>query len=185
MSFTVSGIDATVPLEPATPVELPLVEQVAHAMDIFVVAHGSGHHDLGHGRDVDADAQAEEYEADQLALRICRPIGEHDRTPLWNPYLASGSGAVIVLKALEALRRVEHLLVAPMPPVGTHPTADERVARFDSVAAIQPGSFRVLKGFRTAGLGVMEAAGAVLDGYVAAMAEEDRKQLVAMRRALW
>lgn len=154
-------------------------------MEIFIVAHEYGHHDHGHGRDPGADARAEEYEADQFALRICRSIGEHDRTPIWNPYLASGSGAVIVLKAIEALRRFEHLLGAPMPPVSTHPTADERIARFDWVAAIEPGSFRVLEGFRTASLRVMKAAGAVLDGYVAAMAEEDRKQLVAMRRALW
>ena len=185
MSFAMSGTNATVPFEPATPVEQPLVEQVARAMEIFIVAHEYGHHDHGHGRDLGADARVEEYEADQFALRICRPIGEHDRTPIWNPYLASGSGAVIVLKALEALRRFEHLLGAPMPPVGTHPSADERIARFDSVAAIEPGSFLVLKGFRTASLRIMEAAGAVLDGYVASMAEENRKQLVAMRRALW
>ncbi len=185
MSFAMSGTNATVPFEPATPAELPLVEQVARAMEIFIVAHEYGHHDHGHGRDLRADVRAEEYEADQFALRICRPIGERDRTPVWNPYLASGSGGVIVLKALEALRCFGRVLGAPMPPVGTHPTADERIARFDSVAAIEPGAFSVLKGFRTASLRVMGAASALLDEYLAALSESDRKRLGAMRRELW
>lgn len=185
MSFAMTGTNATVPFEPSDPTQVRLVEQVARAMELFVVAHEYGHHHHGHGRDPEADARIEEFEADQFALRIGRPIGERDRMPIWNPYLASGSGGVIVLKALETLRRFEHALGAPMPRGDTHPSADERIARFDAVAVIELDMFRTLKGFRTVSLRVMDAVGALLDDFLAVVPENDKGRLVAMRRELW
>ncbi|MCJ2188811.1 hypothetical protein [Novosphingobium beihaiensis] len=94
MSFAMTGTNITVPFEPSDPTQVLLVEQVARAMELFVVAHESGRHLHGRGRNANADGQIEEFEADQLSLRIGRPIGERDRTPNWNPYLASGSGGL-------------------------------------------------------------------------------------------
>jgi len=185
MSFTMSGTNATVPFEPSHPKQVALVEQVARAMELFIVAHEYGHHHHGHGRQLGADALAEEFEADQFALRIGRPIGERDRRPIWNPYLASGSGGVIVLKALETLRRFEQALGAPMPDGDTHPRADERIVHFDSLAAIEPTAFSTLKGFRTASLRVMDAVGSLLDDFLGVMPDDDRARLAAMRRHVW
>ncbi|MEJ5155763.1 hypothetical protein WH240_11425 [Gluconobacter wancherniae] len=185
MSFAMSGTNITVPFEPSDPTQVLLVEQVARAMELFVVAHEYGHHHHGHGRDANADARIEEFEADQFSLRIGRPIGERDRTPIWNPYLASGSGGVVVLKALETLRRFEHALGAPMPRGNTHPSADERIAHFDSVAVLEPVIFKTLKGFRIASLRVMDTVESLLDDFLAVIPEDDRGRLAAMRRELW
>ncbi len=185
MSFAMTGTNGTVPFEPSEPALLPLVEQVARAMEIFVIAHEYGHHHHGHGRDMAADARAEEFEADQFALRLCRPMGERDRTPIWNPYLASGAGGVIMLKALEMLRRFEHALGAAMPTGDTHPSADERIARFDSVAAVEPIAFRTLKGFRGTSARVMDAVDALLKDFLSVMPEADRIRMIETRRKLW
>ena len=185
MSFAMTGTNATVPFEPSEPTLLPLVEQVARAMEIFVIAHEYGHHHHGHGRDMSADARAEEFEADQFALRLGRPMGERDRTPVWNPYLASGAGGVIMLKALGMLRRFENVLGAAMPTGDTHPSIDDRIARFDSVAAIEPIAFSTLRGFRIASARVMDAVGALLEEFLAVMPEAERERMVAMRRELW
>jgi hypothetical protein len=185
MSFGMTGTNATVPFEPSDPTQVFLVEQVARAMELFVVAHEYGHHHHGHGRNPGADAWLEEFEADQFALRIGRPVGERDRMPIWNPYLASGSGGVIILKALETLRRFEHALGAPMPQADRHPNADTRIARFDAVAVIEPDMFTTLKGFRAASERVMDAVGTVLVGFLADMPQNDKARLVKMRRELW
>lgn len=185
MSFGISGTHATVPFEASDPTQVLLVEQVARAMELFIVAHEYAHHHHGHGRDPEADARAEELEADQFALRIGRPIGERDRRPTWNPYLASGSGGVIVLKALETLSRFEQAFGAATPHGETHPRAEERIARFDSLAVVEPQAFHTFKGFRTVSLRVMDAVDALMSEFLEVMPDECRAEFAAMRSRLW
>jgi len=185
MSFAMSGTHATVPFQPANRIELPLVEQVARAMELFIVGHEYGHHHLGHGRDIGADPRAEEFAADQFALRLCEPIGKRDRRPTWNPYLASGAGGAIILKALEMVRLFERALGGKLPAGDTHPSADERIARFDSVAAILPHEFVVLKGFRMVSVRVMDAVAGLMADFIEVMPDDARARLVEMRREIW
>ena len=55
------------------------------------------------------------------------------------------------------------MMTLALPPGDTHPSADERIARFDAVAVMEPDKVRTLKGFRTASLRLMNAVGALLD----------------------
>lgn len=185
MSFAMSGTHATVPFEPSGPIEVWLAEQVARAIELFIVAHEYGHHHLEHGRDIAADFRAEEFAADQFALRIGKPIGERDRRPIWNPYLASGSGGVIILKALEQVRMYEQALGGALVENDSHPPADERIARFDSVAVLKPREFAMLKGFRTASARVMNAVASLMADFLKVMPNDARADLTAMRNRIW
>jgi hypothetical protein len=95
-------------------------------------------------------------------LRIC---GEVERTPLFfdNPYLLSGAGGVVMLLALETLNEVASILGKKRRHrMGTHPAVDARIARFDSVAVLQPHEFERLKGFRIAAARILRSANAAL-----------------------
>ena len=184
MSFSMTGTNAAVPFEAAPPAQVYLVEQIARAMEIFVIAHEYGHHHHGHGREMGADPRAEEFAADQFALQIGRPIGERDRTPVWNPYLASGAGGVIILRSLQTLRRFEHAFGAALPQEDTHPEVAERVARFDSVAVMEPETFGVLQGFRTTSERIMLAVDALMREFIEAMPEDGRRNLTEIRARL-
>lgn len=185
ISFAMTGTNATVPFVPSDPSQVLLVEQIARAMELFIIAHEYGHHHHGHGRNAAADPRTEEFEADQFALRICRPIGQRDRMPIWNPYLASGSGGVIVLKALETLCQFEQALGAPLHRGEAHPNSDERIARFDAVAVLEPDMFMTLKGFRTASLRVMETVKGLLEDILAVVPKDKTEPLAAIRKELW
>lgn len=150
VSYATTGTHILVPFRPAQKHEVLLFEQVARAMELFAIAHEYGHHEKDHGRTIGADAHAEEFAADQFALRIGYEV---DRYPLIlpNPYLASGAGGVVLLTALRCLAGVDAILRGrPRHVSDTHPDADERVARFDTVSVLQPAEFKTLKGFRVA-----------------------------------
>ncbi|SKB35588.1 hypothetical protein [Sphingopyxis flava] len=185
MSFAMSGTNATVPFEPSDPVDVVLVEQIARAMELFIVGHEYGHHHLRHGRNIAADPRVEEFAADQFALRIGRPIGERERRPIWNPYLVSGAGGVILLKALELTRVYERALGGRMAGGDTHPSAEERIGRFDSVGVMKPKEFVMLKGFRTTSARIMDDVSALMSDFLDAMPKDVWAELIAMRRRLW
>jgi hypothetical protein len=162
LSFATTGTHINVRYWPSTPDEVIPFEDVARAMEIFVVAHEYGHHHCQHGRAIDTEPQAEEFEADQFALRIGAVLSKHrpmlpTHYPVFsNPYLESGAGAIIMLMALDTLRTVEQALGFPRrEPSGTHPETNVRIAKFESVALLQPAEFVRLKRFRLAAARVM------------------------------
>jgi hypothetical protein len=162
LSFAATGTHAIVPYKPAKPHELLLFEQVARAMEIFAIAHEYGHHHHAHGKGLEADPHAEEFQADQFALRIGYEV---ERQPFIfaNPYLSSGAGGVILLMALKALREIEHTFGSLRGGVAnTHPEIAARIASFDSVALLNPHEFHSLRNFRTAARRVMRTVHATV-----------------------
>jgi hypothetical protein len=162
LSFAVTGTHVIVPYKPAKPHELLLFEQVARAMEIFVIAHEYGHLHHRHGKGLEADPHVEEFEADQFALRIAYEV---ERYPFifGNPYLSSGAGGVILLMALKALREIEQVFGLPRDGVvDTHPAVSARIAKFDSVAVLNPHEFQGLRNFRTAAGRVMRIVHSIL-----------------------
>ncbi|MGA0603916.1 hypothetical protein ACO2Q3_24630 [Caulobacter sp. KR2-114] len=120
LSYAVTGMHVLVPFRPSSPFEAILFEQVARAMELFATAHEFGHHHLDHGRAIDVTAaRREEYEADQFALRICREI-EKQPVLLENPYLSSGAGGLILLRAMRMLGRFEAKLDGVAERVTAH-----------------------------------------------------------------
>jgi hypothetical protein len=145
LSYATTGTHINVRYWPSTPDEVLAFEDVARAMEIFVVAHEYGHHHYQHGRAVEADSHMEEFEADQFALRISGVLAGH-RTALRNPYLESGAGGVVMLMALDTLRAVEHALgFSEQGGSDTHPELSLRVGKFDNIALLQPDEFMRLK----------------------------------------
>jgi hypothetical protein len=177
ISFSITGTQSLVPFRPAKKYELILFEQVARAMEIFAISHEYGHHHLGHGRHLDCDPKQEEFQADQFALRICYKV---EPKPLIadNPYLASGSGGIVLLMALRTLRAFKEGITGNnLSPSVAHPSIQERFTRFDSVAVLKPAEFAALKGFRIASERIMTAVDGVLMDLLDALPEERRKEL--------
>lgn len=170
-SYALTGTNVLVPFRPGTPTELMMFEQIARAMEIFAVAHEYGHHHLAHGRQIGADAHAEEFEADQFALKICYEV-EHVPLLLENPYLSSGAGGALLLMALETLNSATHSLGTEANAADTHPSATARIERFDSVAVLKPKEFRMLRGFRLACTRVMALMNSELIGPLRAASPE-------------
>ncbi len=177
MSFALTGTHVHVPFKPATPSEVILFEQVAHAMEIFVIGHEYGHHHFAHGKSLEDNPHVEEFEADQFALKISRTVKP---APLMfeNPYLLSGAGGVIMLLALDTLRDVQHIFGnLPETTVDTHPAVQARINKFDSIAVLEPREFRRLKGFRTAAQRVMGSVNSILLPALQSVSKEDLRAL--------
>lgn len=182
VSFAVTGTHIMVPYRPANRNEL-VFEQIARAMEIFAIAHEYGHHHLGHGRQLCADPILEEFGADQFALKIAYEV---ERRPLMfaNPYLSSGAGGVILLKALDTLRRARDLINATRAKSSeTHPDIAERLARFDSVAVLKPQEFAALKNFRTTSARIMDMIDTVVFELLCAVPKGTLEQLRAINQA--
>ncbi len=182
LGFSVTGTNATVPFRPSTKKEIILVEQVARAMEIFMVAHEYGHHHFGHGRDINANPHDEEYEADRFALRIGRPLGEAEVFP--NPYLASGAGGIILLKSLMTLRKSETVFGGRVSDEDTHPAVDQRISKFDNVALLEPVIYPVLKGFRTASCRLMDLVDEMVVSFFQQLPSDEYSALTRMRADL-
>lgn len=162
MSFALTGTHLNVPFKPAAPHEAILFEQVARAMEIFVIGHEYGHHHHLHGKGLAHTPHVEEFEADQFALRISRFV-QPVPPMLDNPYLPSGAGGIIMLLALDTLRDVQRIFGnVPETTLDTHPSVQARIDRFDSIALLEPREFKRLMGFRTAAQRVMGSVNSIL-----------------------
>lgn len=94
ISYALTGTHALVPFKPANILEVSF-EHVARAMELFAVAHEYAHHHHDHGRQIDSsDEKAEEFEADQFALKICYEAERYPDALGYNPYLTAGAGGL-------------------------------------------------------------------------------------------
>ena len=102
------------------------------AIEIFVLAHEYGHHVLEHGitdtSEETGDAFTEEHQADIFGRSTCIVIGAREQPP--NFYAMSGAGAVIILGALDLVRRAKAVLVSgsdKTEPRKRHPPIADRI----------------------------------------------------------
>lgn len=164
VSFAVTGTQVLARFRPANRREVIHFEQVARAMEIFAIAHESGHHHLRHGRNPEVDPKLEEFEADRFALRIAYEVERKPRI-FPNPYLSSGAGGTILLLALKLLREFEEDVVfSSTSAQDTHPNIMARIDQFDvwGTPTVDPREYAALKGFRTASARIMIVVGALL-----------------------
>jgi hypothetical protein len=179
ISFGLVGTHILAPYRPANRYEL-IFEQVARAMEIFAVAHEYGHHHLSHGRQIGDDPKLEEFNADQFALKIAYEV-EKEPLIFVNPYLSSGAGGVILLKALETLRGVGDFIKQEQAKSSvTHPNIAARLARFDSVSVLRPKEFAALKNFRKTSARIMEITGTMVSELLRAIPKANLDQLRAL-----
>lgn len=157
VSFALTGSHVLCPYKPSTKSEILLVEQVAHSMEFFGLAHEYAHHALNHGRAVidQEGAHSEEFEADAFALRICELI-EEDLRYTWlntqecfNPYLWSGAGGILLLSSLEAFRKVKDRIFSKRV-YDTHPDFLSRSFKIKNRYVVQPEAYRVCQDFCSA-----------------------------------
>jgi hypothetical protein len=155
LSFGGTGTHVSVPYRPCRRDEVYLMEQVAWSMEYFTVAHEYGHHMLGH-RSIDDDPIEQELAADRFALRICEKLAMEPLKIIENPYLRTGAGATLMLKALAILRSID------MDSVGnqesdTHPAIEKRIENIMNRHAIQPGQLKMDHEFNRTVLRIMNA----------------------------
>lgn len=161
MSFAATGTHVAVPYLPSARHELHLMEQVAWSMEYFTVAHEFGHHMLLH-RSVEDDPKEQEYEADRFAIRICERLTMEPFGNIENPYLRTGAGGTLMLKALAILRSVQRNGAREEISL-THPSTEERIRKIMNRHAMQPDQFRIDLDFNETALRVMTAVAEFLD----------------------
>jgi hypothetical protein len=104
------------------------------AVELFALAHEYGHHVMRHGvTDTSEDTTDhffEEHQADIFARSASLEIGSREMPP--NFYAMSGTGGVIILGALDLLRRAKAILETgndDTNPRNRHPPFVDRIAQ--------------------------------------------------------
>jgi hypothetical protein len=113
--------------------------QLLASMERFAIAHEYAHHVADHGKrdaaSVEGDelGRSEEYGADFFAIRICRYL--ESKAAARNFHMASGTGALLLLKCLECVRRARHILTYgdDVTTSLSHPETLARIRAFDSI----------------------------------------------------
>ena len=143
--------------------------QILHAMELFAVSHEYGHHVLRHGlvssSEPDHDGENMEHDADSFARMVSTAIGTNGESP--NPYEMSGTGGVLMLGALDLVRRTRHVLSAgntDFPLRVTHPQLVERIAHIGTLDEFSPEKYREgFAGMRDDFLGIIEVIWAAIE----------------------
>ena len=114
--------------------------QLLAAMERFAIAHEYAHHVADHGKrdtasgEEDRRGKSEEYAADFFAVRICRHLEVTGAAR--NFHLLSGTGAVLLLKCLECVRRTRQILIEGDDGAisnQSHPETSARITALDSI----------------------------------------------------
>ncbi len=140
-SFAATGTHLTVAYQPCTKEEVYLMEQVAHSMEYFTIAHEYGHHMLNH-RSVSADSIEQEYAADRFALQICAMLIHEPFKTIENPYLRTGAGGSLMLRALAILNSINNG-ISPNKMLDTHPPTRDRIQKITNRHVMQPEQFEM------------------------------------------
>ena len=142
LSFASTGTHNKVPYRPSTKRELVHFEQIAWAMEFFVVGHEFAHHALGH-RAVGDDPHQQEFQADSLSLSISEMLNVEPWGTLDNPYVRTGAGAHIMLRSLNTLSLFEAAM-GKQPPVGdAHPSVPRRIKKIINRHILEPKKYEM------------------------------------------
>lgn len=141
-SFVIRGHAMDLPRRPVDGERISTRIQILFAMEMFAVAHEYGHHVLMHGvTDSSAskgDGLQVEHDADGFARMVSMAFGADPAS--YNGFATSGAGGVLMLGAIDLVRRAGHVLSTgntDFPPRTTHPDLKARIshiATFDSYA---------------------------------------------------
>lgn len=179
-SFAISGTHGFVPFLPSNRSEVIHFEQIAWSMEFSIVAHELSQHALDH-RHAEQDPKQQEFEADSLALYLCEMLDFEPFKDLHNPYLATGAGAHLTLRALEILRMADAKLGAPQADTTTHPTAGQRIDRILSRHLLQPARYRADAHWNATISRIMDAVEYVVETF---LSSESVEKLMSIRNEL-
>jgi hypothetical protein len=118
--------------------------QLLFSFENFAIAHEYGHHiaqhelgDSAEAGNIHAGRKHEELEADLLAAMISRYYGAHSKPQDF--FSMSGAGGVVILMAMELIRRTRDLLETGTETSFTsnsHPSFEERLANFERIRTL-------------------------------------------------
>lgn len=165
-SFATTGTHHKVPYLPSTRHEVLHFEQVAWAMEFFVVGHEFGHHALGH-RTVGEDPHLQEFQADSFSLYISEMLHRWPFRHLDNPYVSTGAGAHIMLRSLTCLSMAETAMGKPHPSGDTHPPITARVRKILARHALQPERHAMDLHWNATAARIMDAVNACITEFIA------------------
>jgi hypothetical protein len=140
-SFAATGVQAQSPTVPLNDPQNVIRTLALRAIELFAIGHEYGHHALKHGRVTTSDEAAtdpfeDEFAADLFGCVCCMVICSKEEEE--NFYAVSGAGAVVILGALDLIRRVRAVLETGRdepPSRSHHPPYPERVSNLGKVDA--------------------------------------------------
>lgn len=138
-SFAVTGVQAQSPTVPLNDPQNVIRTLLLRAIEVFALGHEYGHHSMKHGRVTTSHESAtdpfqDEFDADLFGRNCCIVICSKEDEE--NFYAVSGAGAVVILGALDLIRRVRAVLETGRdepPPRSHHPPYPERVSNLAKV----------------------------------------------------
>jgi hypothetical protein len=159
-SFATTGTHVLTPFRPSTPFEVVHFEQVAWAMEFYVVSHEYAHHALEH-RSSFANQKDQEFQADAFAVKVCEHLEFEPFSFVSNPYARTGAAATLMLGALAILREFEYRVIGRAAEPDTHPLAAERIGRIADRHVLQPDKFKMDRHFNDTVVRIMAAVDAL------------------------